>query len=1115
MDAITVKDGLSQGFIIAIIQDSRGFIWVGTKDGLNRYDGYGLRVFTMRPFEPWALRSPEISSLLEDDQHRFIWVGTDTGLWLFDPVSERFYELRENGINLPQKRVNSLSSDDKGNFMVSYSTGELYHLRVSAEYAEKTRQLGKPDAANFQSFLIDAAPARINYMPMVDRLQDGSFFYVAPSGSFFTYDPQTQKRQNYLEKNLQPYQSASDGIIRGKKYNYLFRLKKTDGSDSILPPSNWAFVFNLNDRRIAIWPFSNISIAERFTYNNLTATDGRELRSNDIAQDAQGTLWIGTNKGLIEVPDGANSVRQFICHTYDPKNPKSISSNWITHILPDPRLPQILWIGTRGGGLNRFDKTTREFSFITEGPESLPDNVVYGILPDEMGNLWCSTNHGICRYAPQDKTFTVYREAEGLLSTEFNTASFLKGQDGYFWFGGVNGLNAFRPSEIQVAEAAPSVYITEISVLGVQVLPDVNNRLKLKSDQNNLTIHFAISDFRNTNGNRYHYRLNGGEWIPLGNAHSATFSALPPGEYLLEVEGATADSPWSKESARLYLQIEPPWYNAWPAWLLYAALLVAAITIFIRYRLQLFKIEHSAELNRQESERLKSFDEVKNRFFADVAHEVRSPLTIVRGLSERLLRSENTEEVAENARLIMHQSENLLELSNQLLDLARLDSRQLKLMRYHGDFQAFIEQQVAGFVPLAADKGVLLHFESAEGHLWMDFDPFQFKKILNNLLSNAIRHTDHAGKITVSLERLPALNSLELKVSDTGEGIAPAALPHVFERYHQGENPRRKGAAGIGLALSAELVKLMDGQISVNSILNQGSSFKILLPIVQADSAPIQEEFHSAAAVSGNPGFKAAVTQDKRMDLPLLLLIEDNENILTYLQSFLSRYYQIKTAKDGISGIRAALQYIPDLIITDITMPGKNGYEVTETLKADERSSHIPIVMLSARTEAEDRLEGYRRKANAYLSKPFSEQELLLILQNLLELRDQLREKYTSLLQNGKVLTQAPANQEDAFLQKTYTIFEQNFHDDTFKLPQLCRALAISSSQLDRKLNALTEQSPMEMLRQFRLAKAQEMLQSRQPRPSVQEVCYACGFKSPEHFSRLFSDTYGISPSEV
>lgn len=669
MDMITVQEGLSQGFINTLIQDRRGFIWIGTKDGLNRYDGYQLRVFTMNPFEPWALRAPEISGLLEDGERRFLWVGTDSGLWLFDPISERFYELRESGINLPQKRVHALSSDDKGNFMVCFSSGELYHLKVSDNYTEKIRQQGKADPGDFQLHLVEQAPpAIINYRPIVDCLPDGSFFYVTTEGELFTYQPQTQQRARFSEKKQQAYTYASDGIIWAKKHNYIYRLQKEDGRDSIPPANHWGLAFKLADQRIAIWPLLHngplfikkimgrstpqpgvpdkhhfdtpeaiqlytridvpgnttdavlmdktglfwigtgglglvkvnleqlafrsyfldrsvsslrrldathiwvrffdrfsavlniqtgniepapwalaldskqlvsevaadrngnfwlmihrdnqrrenrlaiwktagqtlqymqdtlpffpdipenmledkqgnmwisghsgvllryrpgISIAERFFYGNLTPADGRELRSNSLVQDAQGVLWIGTNKGLIEIPAGANSVLQFKIHTYDPQKPASISSNWITHILPDPREPQIIWLGTRGGGLNRFDKTARQFSFITKGPERLPDNVVYGILPDASGNLWCSTNHGICRYNPQDNTFTVYRESDGLLNTEYNTAAFLSGQDSYLWFGGVSGLNAFRPAEIQVADAAPSVYITDIEV---------------------------------------------------------------------------------------------------------------------------------------------------------------------------------------------------------------------------------------------------------------------------------------------------------------------------------------------------------------------------------------------------------------------------------------------------------------------------------------------------------------------------------------------------------------------------------------------------------------------------------------------------------------------------
>lgn len=857
---------------------------------------------------------------------------------------------------------------------------------------------------------------------------------------------------------------------------------------------------------------------DSFSYAYLFPGDNQgTLRSTAIAQDARGDMWIGTNMGLVRLVGLEENKPQFSLLKHDSKKNTTLSMDWVSCICPDPNQPEILWLGTRGGGLNRFHIPTGTFTFWTESPNGFPDNVVYGIIPDQQGNLWCSTNRGICRFSPAKNTFISYQESNGLLSTEFNTNSYLRTSDGRFWFGGVNGLNAFRPEEIEPQSAPPPVAIAGIKVRGVERLPDEAAALTLPFEENNVQFEFAVLDFANPATNRFRHRLRGidKDWVYDGTVHTANYSALPPGRYVLELQGATADSPWNEQSVVFNLVIRAPWYRSFVAYLLYFLLAGAAVFGYIRYREKMIKLEHSAMLNQRESARLKEFEGVKNQFFANVAHELRTPLTVIFGLADRLRRGEKSDSVEENARQILKQSEHLLQLTNQVLDLARLESHQFQLHLNQGNVADFIVQQITALTPLAASKDIQLKAVCATPELWTAFDKPQLQNILNNLITNAVRHTPPGGAIQVSVGMEPDGDSWYLRVADTGEGIDPEDLPHVFDRYFQGRRSGGTvGASGIGLTLTRDLVQLMGGTVAVESMRGEGTVFSIVLPLVHEAASASTMLLPTRADDAGSVQ-PAPVPAG---DMPLLLLMEDNPDVLAFLRLCLQPHYQLVVAIDGAAGIEKAFELIPDIILTDVAMPFKDGYEVTSILKNDERTSHIPIVMLTAKADPRDRMEGRRRGANAYLTKPFDEPELLLVLHNLLHLQQQWSNRYRYFLQDRPELAVTGHHPEDVqiedqFMQKVNGIFEANYHEDDFNLDRLCRMLNMSSSQLDRKFKALTDQSPMQMLRTFRLQKAQLLLRNH-PNISIKEVCFRTGFKSPAHFSRLYSKEFGTPPSE-
>lgn len=885
---------------------------------------------------------------------------------------------------------------------------------------------------------------------------------------------------------------------------------------------------------------------------------GHDVRA--LAQTPDGHWWIGTSLGLVEAKPKATGF-DFHLWKNEPDNPRSLRNEDVACLLIDPTDPDLVWIGTKGSGLNRFDTRTKQFSVFTT-KNGLPNDVVYGILPDAQGYLWLSTNKGLCRFHPGTGAVKNFTADDGLQSDEFNTWAYGKTPSGELMFGGVKGLNVFSPKDFKDNPALPKVLLTGIKINNREIAPndstdllvtapEFTGQIRLPFHSNSITLEFAALEFTTPAKNRFRYYLEGAEaeWAHESSEPSAQYLNLAPGEYTFKVMACNNDGVWNPTPATLQVEVLPPWYRSWWAYLVYALIAAAIFYTYLRLRLRQMQLRQNLALEHREAERIRELEQFKSRLFTNVTHEFRTPLTVILGVTEQIERESPEKQFADlpaantfaeglKKRLVLvrRNGRDLLELVNQLLDLAKAESNQLKVNFVQGDIVRYVRYITESFHSIANHNNVLLRVESKMPELNMCYDPEKMRQILSNLISNALKFTPSGGKIDLRLQTEDA-KKLVIAVADSGAGIAPEDLPHIFDRFYQADNSVSKaGGTGIGLALTKELVKLLRGNISVQSEIGKGTTFVLQLPIEQTHSSTLPEEITDFLTAENEsrpddvaarfPGTNRTSTQTNTGEGPCILVVEDNADVVEYLRLCLSanenkeiQPYLLDFAYNGRAGIEMALETVPDLILSDVMMPEKDGFEVCDTLKNDERTSHIPIVLLTAKADVESRIAGLRRGADAYLAKPFHPVELLVTIEKLLENRRRLQARYSnlSLVAPAPVLKNAkPAADtvlEDAFLEKLRYAVESRLDNPNLAADDVCREVGMGRSNLYAKLSALTGLSFNLYVRKLRLNKAQKLLQT--AGMNVSEVAYEVGFNDPKYFSRVFAEEFGMPPSAV
>ncbi|MEM1323685.1 MAG: ATP-binding protein [Bacteroidota bacterium] len=796
--------------------------------------------------------------------------------------------------------------------------------------------------------------------------------------------------------------------------------------------------------------------------------------------------------------------------------------------------------GRRRGGLHIYDPQTGALK-ILNSDQGLGNNTVASVTVDQDGDRWLGTYNGISLVTAEGELITNLYEEDGLANRECNRYASLTMKDGILLIGTIKGLNIINPQRIknQLKQAEGlKIFLTSLAHYNRSSRSDTLKRyglntletIDMPASKRYLDLRFAVSNYFKADKNIYAYKLEGldEDWIPLGNRPQLSLTNMPAGKYRLLIRGGDGVGNWTSDPLAINIHAREYFYRQfwfYPLCLLIivglAGLWISRLRTLVHEATQ--KIREDKELIEQQAEQLKELDKAKSRFFTNISHEFQTPLTIILGMANQIGREPELW-TQKGLQMIKRNSGNLLRLINQILDLRKLESMAMDIQYIQGDIIQYLQYITESFESYTKSKGLTLHFLTTVPRLQMDYDPDKLMKIIANLLSNAIKYTPAGEDIYFHLDQKEVQGSpfLQIRVEDTGSGIPKEQLPNIFDRFFKAESEDTPGkpGTGIGLALTKELVELLKGSIEVNSALGKGTTFIVSLPITKESSIEQGEVYVEPMPKEevpiAMPELEPVVVPTAQEDLPRILVVEDNKDVQEYIISCLQNNYQLDLADNGEEGVEKAIESIPDIIISDVMMPKKNGYELTAELKEDERSSHIPIVLLTSRVDTESRISGLEKGADIYLGKPFEPRELELHLRNLLETRKRLQQRYALVpppVDPADPLATTAAAAANPFLEKIQELVEANISETDFGISQLCRGLAMSRSQIFRKVKALTGHSPSVFVRNIRLRKGKALLRTTDL--TVSEVAYEVGFSSPNYFSRTFSAAYGFPPADL
>jgi len=806
-----------------------------------------------------------------------------------------------------------------------------------------------------------------------------------------------------------------------------------------------------------------------------------------------------------------------------------------------------LWLGTNGQGLHKFNPKTEVSEHFTIN-EGLPGNEIFSVLEDDQLNIWLATNNGIGMLNTKTKKIQSFNNSKGIQNNRFSPNAAISSSSGELYFGGTNGFIQFLPKEISTNPIPPSTILTHFYVNNKltsfdnpeNILSDTiskTKKLNLNHKQNSFSFHFVTSNYIDCNKNSFKYRLSGfnSEWIDT-DINRVIYTNIPHGSYIFEVKAANNNDIWNEKPTQISIQITPPLWETWFAKLFYILIVVFSILFFRKQFLNRQKLKNDMELEKVLRESEKKMDQMKLQFFTNITHEFRTPLTLINGPVNRLLKNDCDQQMSKKQfTIIKNNTDRLLRLFNQILDFHTIDSEKLKLNPRHSDIVKFCTNVFSYFEDHAKHRSFNYTFKSGIPSLIMDFDHDKLDKILFILLSNAFKYTPNGGTITLELQsnlKNTALSDgathiigeeisedyFAISIVDTGKGIPIKNLSHIFDRFYQIDNNSMQGK-GIGLSISKTYVALHKGQLIVRSIENKVTLFSLYIPQYQPESIqPNQSQevsFISHDTYSSEPLIAAEkTTLNKAKTLnqeALILIVEDNLELRVYLEEILQDHFRVAKTQNGKEALEQTHTLFPDLIISDIMMPEMDGIELCEILKKDIRTSHIPILLLTSLDTVKDRISGIGNGADIYMSKPFDDDLLITQINNLLNSRKVLRESFNS-EKSDIQFKYKTLDMDKRLLLSAIQIIDLNLTDENFSVEDLASKLHLSRTHLHRKLKSLTNQSATEFIRYNRLKHAVKLMKEGQL--SLSEIGYAVGFKSPNYFTTSFKKQFGKAPTE-
>lgn len=1092
--------------VSGIVEGPNGTIWIGTDHGgINIIDKKRSTVQYVlhREGEATSVAENSVTCLYRDNQG-IIWVGTyKRGVSYYHENIYRFQLYKRYALDptsLPFEDVNEFAEDAKGNLWIGTNGGGLLYF---------DRQQGK-----FHQYLNDPGNENsISANVIVSLCVDS-------------------------EQNLWigTYHGGLDKFD-GKKFT---RYRQNERDSLSLPSSNIWEVFEDSQKRLWIGTIeSGAAMFDRTTgdFHRVRLWGPNAMQSPTvqvIAEDLHGNIWFGTYNGI----DVLSNDGKTFTHYSSSSDSTSLSHNSVHDILLDSK--GRIWVATFDG-LNLFDEAINGFRVYRENSTR---NAVLTVQEDSHGHIWMSTLDGLSEMTIHDAnatkvSFKRYTESDGVQGRQFNQNARFRTRRGELLFGGPTGFNILNGREAKVDIPASKIIFSDLElyektvgigeeISGVVVLSksiSEASEIVLPPNRNFFSIKVSSLNYFNPERDRYVYRLDGlnTDWLPLdANSHEIVFNSLNPGKYMLRVKVVNSDGAWSDSEAALSVIIQPPFWKTKLAFVLYGFLLFCSLIITRRLIQQREKIKFAFEQERREIQRAHQLDMMKVKFFTNVSHEFRTPLTLILTPIERLISKTTDKEQASQFQLIQRNAKRLLNLVNQLLDFKKLEVHEIKFNPSKGDIVEFTRETVMSFSDLSEKKNIILQFDTSAGHIETFFDQDKLEKILFNLLSNAFKFTLEGGTVSVLVDLIREGNgkSLQIEVKDTGIGIPADKLDKIFEPFFQTDLPRSivNVGSGIGLSITKEFVRILNGRIAVHSEVGKGTSFKVTIPIVEiaADQKVVQPE--AAGSVSAEPfpelsahAHETAEQQNGKQKRKTLLLVEDNDDFRFYLKDNLKYHYTIHEAKNGADGWNQVLSLQPDLIVSDIMMPEMNGIELCIKIRSDERVSHIPVILLTARSSDEQRLEGFKTGADDYLTKPFNFEVLEARISNLLTQREKFQKNFRKTLEvKSSELQITPLDVK--FIENAVRCVEENVSSPDFSVEDLGRELGISRAYVFKKILALTGKTPLELIRSIRLQHAAQLLEKSQL--SVREIAYKVGFNNPKYFTKYFKEQFNILPSD-
>ncbi len=1124
--------------IMTIKCDSRGHLWVGTKgNGLYRSPA-GQTVFQLAFYQTGVVEGiNHARSLYEGVDGRY-WLGTDDGVVVASDSSFRQIRHLRHDPTLP----NTLSThaticvqgDRQGNIWVGTWDGGLnVAFNKTDPFNIYTYQPGLPGllTQTVATVAVDSAGnawvGSTQGLTYVDRKNETYRHFRHQPSNPHTLPGNDITNLYLLSETAMLVMLWNQGTVllnpkTGQVQQRLMALGK-DPVHPILPLRGHRV--RLIDRKGKSWWIDR----QTGQLSPAPALAGVHPSIRAFMTTADSTLLgVVYGNGLLVWPRLDSLPRVHVSK----RQPGFLYDNILTCLLEDRRGQY--WIGTMNG-LHRYNRRTGRFSLMTT-ENGLPNDAIMSLRQDRDGYLWVATNNGLCQFTEAGRVLRTYRREDGLAGNDFSERAAEQHTDGTLFWGGKHGLTVLRPHQLDGQPLPVPVYLSQLKLFNRPVLPGApgspltrsladTRTLTLRFEQSVITFDFAAVLFRPHRNVRYAYRLEGFEdtWNYVGSQHSATYTNQSPGTYRFRVKASLTDDFTNASEATLELFILPPWYRTNWAYAAYT-LLILALLLGMRRLIQIresFKTELRAE--HLEAEKARELDRLRSGFFTNISHEFRTPLTLILTPLEHFLTDRSPDSRRPQLQT-MHQNANrLLRLINQLLDLSKLESDSLRPDISRQDIVDFVRLVAGSFSAQASKQGVTLRVDTEPDTVRAWFDPDIVEKVLYNLLANALKFTPADGLIVVRCRLLKAdgLAELLLEVEDNGLGIAAEHTTHIFERFYQvnGQHHAKKAGTGIGLALTRELVELHRGQISVESQPGVGTVFVVRLP-VHALAFPVSWLSHalpdatlpeSTVWPEKDTPHSSSVFVPVASDRPLVLIVEDHDDLRQYLVGSLGQNYRILSATTGREALQQAQNEIPDLVLSDWLMPDMDGVQLCEALKTDERTNHVPVLLLTSRSSTESKVEGLNAGADDYVTKPFNLEILLSRIGNLIHNRRRLQAKYS------RVLTVEPTSYlcesaEEKFLRKVTTLIDEHIADPDLAVARLERELGMSNTQLYRKLKALTGKGSNELIRGVRLQRASQLLQS--GGYQVAEVAYAVGFNDPNYFIRAFKKEFGQSPGE-